>query len=341
MLEIRSQFLFRLPLAPKHAFTRVQEERLLQIEREEQLEILKSKDWLRWEPTAQLRVGDRLLFRAEAVEHPAGATHRVEVSGDIVHQELRREQAVGSISYKADAVHGDAVLAFLRRFCRPVEPAVFFPGGGYIMLAAPDVATAPADNRLYAEASKDLNPIHTSDYFALLARHPGTIVHGMWTSANALRVVQQTIARGLPQRLVSFAAEFTGIVRAKDRLETQLKHVGMKNGRMLVEVRTEGPAGLVLKASAEVLQPTSAFVFTGQGSAGTPPACQSSFQTSNQLRSRGWYGHGPVRVLSRGEEDLGHCGRVFCFPLRSLDPRHCSAESQVREPLAVSFVDLP
>lgn len=52
-----------------------------------------------------------------------------------------------------------------------------------------------------------------------------------------------------------------------DELTVQLKHVGMRNGNMVIQVSTINSRGeKVIEGSAEVAQPTTAYVFTGQGS---------------------------------------------------------------------------
>lgn len=52
-----------------------------------------------------------------------------------------------------------------------------------------------------------------------------------------------------------------------DRLHVKLKHVGMRDGNLVVKVDTLNERGeKVLEGSAEVAQPTTAYIFTGQGS---------------------------------------------------------------------------
>jgi fatty acid synthase subunit alpha, fungi type/fatty acid synthase subunit beta, fungi type len=52
-----------------------------------------------------------------------------------------------------------------------------------------------------------------------------------------------------------------------DRLQVKLKHIGMRDGNLVVKVETSNERGeRVLEGSAEVAQPTTAYVFTGQGS---------------------------------------------------------------------------
>lgn len=52
-----------------------------------------------------------------------------------------------------------------------------------------------------------------------------------------------------------------------EELEATISHVGMKDGNMVVKVTTTNARGeKVLEGSAEVAQPTTVYVFTGQGS---------------------------------------------------------------------------
>lgn len=68
--------------------------------------------------------------------------------------------------------------------------------------------------------------------------------------------------------MLDFSTEFVGMVLPRDRLTTQVKHVGMRNGRMLLEISTRNQdERVVLKGKAEVTSPRTVFVFTGQGSA--------------------------------------------------------------------------
>jgi fatty acid synthase subunit alpha len=60
---------------------------------------------------------------------------------------------------------------------------------------------------------------------------------------------------------------FVGMVLPGDELTVNIRHVGMRNGNMAVKIETVNQRGeKVLEGSAEVAQPTSVYVFTGQGS---------------------------------------------------------------------------
>ena len=52
-----------------------------------------------------------------------------------------------------------------------------------------------------------------------------------------------------------------------DELHVKIKHVGMRDGNLVVNVETSNNRGeKVLVGTAEVAQPTTVYVFTGQGS---------------------------------------------------------------------------
>ena len=52
-----------------------------------------------------------------------------------------------------------------------------------------------------------------------------------------------------------------------DELNVKIHHVGMRDGHMVMKIETFNYCGeKVLEGSAEVAQPTTVYVFTGQGS---------------------------------------------------------------------------
>lgn len=65
----------------------------------------------------------------------------------------------------------------------------------------------------------------------------------------------------------SYDVAFVGMVLPQDELKVKLKHVAMRDGNMVVKVETFNSQGeKVLEGTAEVAQPTTVYVFTGQGS---------------------------------------------------------------------------
>lgn len=64
-----------------------------------------------------------------------------------------------------------------------------------------------------------------------------------------------------------YNVNFVGMVLPGDELSVHIRHVGMRNGHMVIKIETSNDRGeKVLEGSAEVEQPTTAYVFTGQGS---------------------------------------------------------------------------
>lgn len=274
IVQVRSQFLFRGHIPFKSiSFRRFKENRVVSLHSEEVIGITKSKKWISWTNEDLLKVGTFLHIEIEFMEEKSIKKFtRIFAKGTIKlsnQEEITGSfELVGEINYEIKEVQGNKILGFLERFGKPLEKSVFFQNGGYELLTEPDKIQAPDENNTYALASKDFNPIHTNTYFAQLADLPTTITHGMWTSANAHRVLASVAAKNDMKRVLQFSVEFVGMVKPKDQLATSLKHVGMKNGKMLIEVTTKNQnKEIVLKGKAEITSISTVYVFTGQGSA--------------------------------------------------------------------------
>lgn len=65
----------------------------------------------------------------------------------------------------------------------------------------------------------------------------------------------------------SYDVAFVGMVLPGDKLAVKIRHTGMRDGNIVVKIETVNDRGeKVLQGSAEVAQPTTVYVFTGQGS---------------------------------------------------------------------------
>jgi len=63
----------------------------------------------------------------------------------------------------------------------------------------------------YAQASGDLNPLHTDRAFAAKAGFPGLVVHGMLNMAR----LGQLLTRSVPaERILAFSVRFEGVLLA-------------------------------------------------------------------------------------------------------------------------------
>ncbi|KAI8855120.1 acyl transferase domain-containing protein [Chytridium lagenaria] len=236
--------------------------------------VLQSKNWIRWnEDIPEITPGSILVFRLETLNRFKSATQfsKISTTGSIFLRTTQETKEVGSVELQAENCFGNVVVEYLRRNGKSIEQDVFFAEGGYSILPDPKVfpavVTVPLSNDVYAKASGDLNPIHVNPYFADLAGLPGTITHGMWTSASTRKFVEIFAANNQPKRVKEYQVTFMGMVLPGDQLETKLHHVGMSNGKKLIKITTVNQRGeKVLEGSAEVEQPATSYVFTGQGS---------------------------------------------------------------------------
>jgi fatty acid synthase subunit beta len=90
----------------------------------------------------------------------------------------------------------------------------------------------------------------------------------MYSSAAVRSLVETWAAENNVGRVRSFHASLTGMVLPNDDIEVKLQHVGMVAGRKIitVEASNKETEDKVLLGTAEVEQPVSSYVFTGQGS---------------------------------------------------------------------------
>lgn len=279
ILEVVSQFLYRGQFDDyEHTFQRkVETPMQLKFKDTKDIAVLKSKEWIEWTEELEnheLSTDSTLIFRLNTeVKYKNKKVYAsVQTKGTVSMQISTKEFVqVGKVDYEAGESHGNPVTEYLKRHGQEIEQAHFFENGGYSVMPAKStyssVVHAPASNEPYAKISGDFNPIHVNPYFADLANLPGTITHGMWTSASTRKFVEIFAADNNPQRVVAYDVKFMGMVLPSDRLETKLSHIGMKNGRKIIKVETVNQNGeKIVEGSAEVEQPTTAYVFTGQGS---------------------------------------------------------------------------
>ncbi|KAJ2728322.1 fatty acid synthase alpha subunit Lsd1, partial [Coemansia sp. BCRC 34962] len=177
---------------------------------------------------------------------------------------------IANVDFECGLSVKDPVADYLRWHGMPSDE-VLFGGDGHSLVSSSNqdllVVTVPDSNWEYAKVSADGNPIHTNPYIADAAGLPGTITHGLWTSASTRALVECYAANDNPERIKMYQTNFVEMVLPRDKLQTELFHVGMKGGRMLVKgITSKVGGGPVLECTAEIEQPATAYVFTGQGS---------------------------------------------------------------------------
>nr|QOV03397.1 SpofasB [Hypomontagnella monticulosa] len=232
--------------------------------------VLRDRSWLKLDDPSTPLVGKTIVFKVHTRSQWTNQTSaaNLEILGT-VEQKLWNDskRRLGSVAFDASETHGNPVIEFLQRKGKTVDDKVPLKNPGWEGNSEVSIV-APPHTHLYAQVSGDCNPIHASPVFAELAELPGPIMHGMYTAAVCRKVVEDLAVPGEPERMRRFNASFVGMVRPGDKLTVGLSHVAMKNGRMILEViaRQEESGEEVLRGEAEVEQPSTAYLFTGQGS---------------------------------------------------------------------------
>ncbi|KAH3899970.1 probable Fatty acid synthase subunit beta [Saccharomycodes ludwigii] len=229
--------------------------------------VLLSKEWFHLENEDVDLLNKTLSFeiKTDVTYKEQNVFNSIRSAGDVMVELPTKEIIkVGEVEYEAGESHGNPVIDYLTRNGSPFEEKVHFENE--IPIAVKETQ-APSTNEPYARVSGDLNPIHVSRHFASYAGLPGTITHGMYSSAAIRALVETWAADNVSSRVRAFKCDFVGMVLPNTVLTTSIKHVGMINGRKLIKVETRNTKDeVVLTGEAEVEQPYTTFVFTGQGS---------------------------------------------------------------------------
>lgn len=272
VMEVTSQFLYRGEYEDfENTFQKVTEDPFqVAFKSAKDLAILRSKEWFHLDKDVEL-LNKTLTFRCESTYKfkSANVYSSIKTVGS-VYLELPTKEVIqiGSIDYEAGVSYGNPVIDYFSRNGNTIEQAIKFEN--VIPLSSGEELTskAPSTNEPYAKVSGDYNPIHVSRVFASYAKLPGTITHGMYSSGSIRSLVEQWAANSVASRVRAFKADFVGMVLPNDILQTSLEHIGMINGRKIIKVETRNVETdtPVLMGEAEIEQPVTTYVFTGQGS---------------------------------------------------------------------------
>ena len=273
VMEVTSQFLYRGAYSDfENTFQRKDEVPMqVHLASSKDVAVLRSKEWFNFsEPDIDL-LGQTLTFRLQTLVRFKNKTvfSSVQTVGQALLELPTKEVIqVASVDYNAGISHGNPVIDYLDRHGSSIEQPVNFehaiPLNGKTSL----VLRAPSSNEVYARVSGDYNPIHVSRVFSSYADLPGTITHGMYSSAAVRSLVETWAAENNVGRVRSFHCLLVGMVLPNDDIEVKLQHVGMIAGRKIIKVEAsrKETEEKVLLGEAEVEQPVSSYVFTGQGS---------------------------------------------------------------------------
>ena len=233
--------------------------------------VLRSKEWFNMDELDIELLNQTLTFRLQTLVHFQNKTifSSVETIGEVLLELPSKEVIqVASVDYQAGVSHGNPVIDYLQRYGSSIEQPVNFENPIPLSGKTPLVLRAPSSNETYARVSGDYNPIHVSRVFSSYANLPGTITHGMYSSAAVRSLVETWAAENNIGRVRSFHCNMVDMVLPNDDIEVKLQHVGMVSGRKIIKVEASNKdtEAKVLLGEAEVEQPVSAYVFTGQGS---------------------------------------------------------------------------
>ncbi|CBQ73371.1 related to fatty acid synthase, beta and alpha chains [Sporisorium reilianum SRZ2] len=274
VISVVSSFFFRGRFTDFNTcFETSQNEFTLEIKTKADATVLLAKEWFDWVAPQPLAPGTVLHFKIQSLLRYKDSTSYsdVDVSGGAYVRDYKDDLIkVGEIEYTADALsYGNPVIEYIKRNGGASTGGVAPLETGYT-IGASDVSTsfvAPATNEPYSNVSGDFNPIHINPYFSSFASLPGTITHGLFSSAASRKFVEVVAAEGYPDRCLSFEANFVGMVLPGDELTVKLRHIAMRDGNKVIKVETFNQNGdKVIDGQAEVKQPATVYVFTGQGS---------------------------------------------------------------------------
>jgi len=210
IIEVRSSSLYRGRFSNyENTFQIVDEpDFLVELNDPSAVGVLQSKEWFEWDNDAKpLSPGTKLIFRVqtEAAYKNKTTYSSVNVTGKVyVRDQLKTLIPVATVDYTNGISIGNPVTAYLQRHGVAQDQPVLFDSP-YMLTNAnlPATFTAPATNEPYSQTSGDYNPIHINPYFSDFASLPGTITHGMWSSAATRKYVETVVAQGKPERVVS------------------------------------------------------------------------------------------------------------------------------------------
>ncbi|CAL3968003.1 unnamed protein product [Diplocarpon coronariae] len=273
VMEVTSQFLYRGAYTDfENTFQRkIETPMQILLATTKDVAVLRSKEWFSLDEPDHELLGQTLTFRLQSLIRFKNETvySSVETRGQVLLELPTKEIIqVASVDYEAGVSHGNPVIDYLERHGSSIEQPVNFENPIPLSGKTPLLLRAPASNETYARVSGDYNPIHVSRVFSSYANLPGTITHGMYSSAAVRSLVETWAAENNVGRVRSFHASLTGMVLPNDDIEVRLQHVGMVAGRKIIRVEASNKEteDKVLLGEAEVEQPVSAYVFTGQGS---------------------------------------------------------------------------
>ncbi|PVU88844.1 hypothetical protein BB561_005677 [Smittium simulii] len=261
----------------ENTFEEVDEPQMcIHLKSQSEIAALQSKEWFILEDTnCKLKINDELVFSLQS-HYKFGQKktyNSVKTSGNVLILSSNRSyKEIAKVDYTSGPSFGNPVIDYLKRCGSKHKEPNNFENMSYSMISNDDAHLATVQthksNMDYSIVSTDFNPIHTNPYFADFCGLPGMILHGMWTSANARKVIEVFAADNKPENIVFYDVTFLGMVLPGETLETKLYHEGMLEGKKIIRVESykTSTGTKILEGIAHVAPPKTVYVFTGQGS---------------------------------------------------------------------------
>jgi fatty acid synthase subunit beta len=274
ILELTSQFLYRGNYTDfETTFREVDEaEMKVFLGSPEDVAILKSKSWFRLRDRDLHLLNQTLVFSLKTTYQfgDRDIYRTVTTIGDVrMMSSSPSAQPVATVAYNAGTSRGNAVTDYLERHGSRTHPRLIFEKPVPLSEQTSSlIIRMPHSNEAYAHVSWDFNPIHVSRSLSRYANLPGTITHGMYTSARVRGLVEHWICASNIGAFRSFHCSFTSMVLPGDEIEVFFQHIGMVGGRKIISVEAAHVERkeTVLRGEAEVEPEETAYLFTGQGS---------------------------------------------------------------------------
>ena len=144
---------------------------------------------------------------------------------------------------------------------------IFFEEERKLNFDKKDISSRLFNNSNYSAISNDYNPIHTDKIFANIAGLNECICHGMWISAIVRSSFELIATENNPLRMSEFSCTFLDSVGSNDRLISSFYHIGMEYGKKIIRVEVFNQNNFkVLEGIGKIDPPSTAYIFTGQGS---------------------------------------------------------------------------
>lgn len=209
-IEVTSSFLYRGRFSDyQNTFESTQEDDYsVPVLTQTQVGVLQSKDWFSWDDDASpLAAGTTLVFKTESelrYKDKVSYSSVVVKGAAYVRNQIKDLVKVATIDLSLGAAQGNPVLEYLKRHGSPMGlPIPLDSAYSLVSAGSPITYTTHATNEPYSKVSGDFNPIHINPYFADFALLPGTITHGLWSSAATRKYVETVVADNHPERVLS------------------------------------------------------------------------------------------------------------------------------------------